>query len=166
MGKFYVLLSAVAFFSFTCLNAQVTVTIGTASNVNSTFGWPSPYGHYSWSSKHQILIRASELTAAGMVPCFITDLGFNVSSVSSGGGTCGGVTPLTDYEIKLKLTSITQVSTSSFETGLSTVWGPSNFTETAGWNLHTFPSNFYWDGTSNLLIQTCHQRSCYANKTP
>jgi hypothetical protein len=35
----------------------------------------------------------------------------------------------------------------------------SNFTPVSGWNTHNFSENFYWDGVSNLLINTCSYNS-------
>jgi len=93
-----------------------------------------------------MLILASELGAQGMTAGDISSLAFNVAAVEG--------SPLVDFIIKIKNTNSTTVPP-SFETGLTTIYGPQTYTESSGWNTHTFSSPFYWDGTSNLLIETC-----------
>ena len=51
-------------------------------------------------------------------------------------------------------TSVTSLST-TFVTGLTQVYNVSSYTETSGWNTHTFSSPFVWDGTSNLVFEVC-----------
>lgn len=40
-------------------------------------------------------------------------------------------------------------------TGFSEVINTGSFTPVVGWNTHTFTTPFYWDGVSNILINTC-----------
>jgi hypothetical protein len=40
-------------------------------------------------------------------------------------------------------------------TGFTHVLTASNYNPTTGWNNHTFTTPFYWDGTSNVLINIC-----------
>ncbi|MCH8318537.1 MAG: PKD domain-containing protein, partial [Bacteroidetes bacterium] len=65
--------------------------------------------------------------------------------------------PLNDFTIRIKYTSLNEFPATSFETtsALDNVFGPIQYTENAGWNIHTFDTAFFWDGTSNLLVQTC-----------
>ena len=126
--------------------SQTTITIGSGSSTNTNTGYPAPYGNWYFGAKHQMLILASELGAQGMTAGDISSLAFKVATIEG--------TPLTDFTIKIKNTSsLTTLTT--FETGLTTVYGPQTYTESNGWNAHTFSSPFYWDGTSNLLIETC-----------
>ncbi|MGE5316605.1 MAG: CotH kinase family protein, partial [Chloroflexota bacterium] len=55
-------------------------TIGSGNIQNSNTGYPAPYGNWYWAARHQILIRANELTAAGMTAGNINSLSFNVVS--------------------------------------------------------------------------------------
>jgi len=135
--------------------SQVTVTIGTGTSVNSTTSYPAPYGNWFWGAKHQFIIRASELTAAGVSAGPIYSLAFNVSAIN-------GVS-LINFTVKMKNTTSAQTTTVFETTGLTTVWGPQNYTETSGWNTHTFSSAFNWDGTSSLLIETCFNNTSYTN---
>ncbi len=92
-----------------------TVGNGVVQNCNTCY--PAPYGDWYWGSKNQMLIRASELTAAGLTAGNITSLAFDVA----------GTDPATVYDyidINMKL-----VSTNSISAAFVTV-DPNN-------NLHT-----------------------------
>ncbi|MFH1319184.1 MAG: PKD domain-containing protein [Bacteroidota bacterium] len=135
------------------ISAQtIFVTIGTGTSTNSTTSYPAPYGNWYWGARHQFLIRSSELIGAGLSAGNIYSLGFNVFSPN-------GV-PLDNFTIKIKSTS-SNSTTSTFESGMTTVWGPQTYTETNGWNTHTFTTPFVWNGTSNILIETCFNNSSY-----
>ena len=49
--------------------------IGNGTITNSNTDYPAPYGNWYWGARHQILILASELQAAGLVAgplnCFL-----------------------------------------------------------------------------------------------
>jgi len=131
--------------SFTGVS-QTTITIGSGTSSNTNTGYPAPYGNWFYGAKHQMLILASELNAQGMTAGDISSLAFNVATIEG--------SPLADFTIKIKNTSSASALT-TFETGMTTVYGPQTYTESTGWNVHTFSSPFYWDGTSNLLVETC-----------
>jgi hypothetical protein len=59
------------------INGQV---IGTGNIENGVTDYPAPYGNWYWGARHQILILASELQAAGVNPGLITSLSFDVVS--------------------------------------------------------------------------------------
>lgn len=54
--------------------------IGTGTVQNSPYDYPAPYGNWYWSSRTQMIIPASELTAAGLTAGNITSLAFDVVS--------------------------------------------------------------------------------------
>lgn len=149
MKKIYLILGLL--FCFSIVSKSTTITIGTGTITNSLTNYPAPYGNYYWGAKHQFLILASELTAAGMTAGNINSLAFNVQTQVS--------TTLQGFTISMKLTTINSLT--NFETGLTTVFSPTNFFETAGLNTHSFLSPFYWDGTSNIVIETCFNNSSY-----
>ena len=132
--------------------SQTTITIGSGSSTNTNTEYPAPYGNWYFGAKHQMLILASELSAQGMTAGDISSLAFNVAAVEG--------TPLVDLTIKIKNTSSTIVAP-TFETGLTAIYGPQTYTEIAGWNTHVFSSPFYWDGTSNILIETCFNNTTF-----
>lgn len=65
-------------------NMQINgYTIGTGIIQNSTTDYPAPYGNWYWSSRHQILILAEELLAAGVIPGEINSIAFQVLSTNT-----------------------------------------------------------------------------------
>lgn len=141
------LLTTVSFFVPAMLLGQSYAVIGTGTNSNTSANYPAPYGNYYWGAKHQILILASELTAAGMTPGNISALAFEVNI--PGGATLNGFT------IALKTTTVTATSSAFDITGFVTVQGAQNFNDVSGWNTHTFSTPFAWNGTSNIIVETC-----------
>ncbi len=64
-------------------NMQINgFTIGTGVIENSPYDYPAPYGNWYWSSRHQILIRAEEMLAAGLTPGEISSIAFQVASTN------------------------------------------------------------------------------------
>ena len=138
----------------TILNTNATtITIGTGVTTNTNTSYPAPYGNWYFGARHQFLILATELNAAGMTAGNINSLAFKVL-------TPNGVA-LQGFTITMKNTLSSTAST--FETGLTTVYSQASYTEIAGFNTHTFSTPFYWDGTSNLLVETCFNNTAYTN---
>jgi len=149
MKKLFVFLlsSAICHFtSYTCFS-QSTAIIGTGTSFNDGFTYPAPYGNFYWGAKHQILVRASEMTAAGMGAGNITALAFQVN--------IPGGAPLTGFTIRIKTTANTTANANFDFGGFTTIYGPQTYSDAAGWNTHTFSTPFAWNGTSNILIETC-----------
>lgn len=66
-------------------NLQINgMVIGTGNIQNSPTDYPAPYGNWYWSARHQILVRASELQAAGVSAGMINSLGFDVVTTPAG----------------------------------------------------------------------------------
>ncbi len=137
--------------------AQTTVIIGTGTIKNGSTAYPAPYGNYYEGARHQILILASELTAAGAQPGFITALAFDVSTISD--------TSHTDFTIKMGNTTATALTTTTPQSGLTTVYTTPSYVDVLGWNTHTFTQNFYWNGTSNIIVETCFNNADFTNKS-
>lgn len=133
------------------------ITVGTSSTSNTALSYPAPYGNYYHGAKHQMIIRASELNASGMSAGNISSLAFHVD-VANG-------TALNGFSIAMKHTNRTEwgFSLDDFDTGLTTVSNNSSYTETSGWNTHVFSTPFFWDGVSNLMIETCFNNTNYTN---
>jgi CotH kinase protein/Fn3 associated/Lamin Tail Domain/Secretion system C-terminal sorting domain len=62
------------------INGQI---IGTGTIQNGPNDYPAPYGNWYWSAKNQMLVLASELTAAGLTAGNINSLAFQVAVVDS-----------------------------------------------------------------------------------
>jgi hypothetical protein len=56
------------------------IVIDNGAIQNSPFDYPAPYGNWYWSSKHQILLKGTELQAAGLTAGIIDSLAFEVLS--------------------------------------------------------------------------------------
>jgi hypothetical protein len=135
---------------------------GTQANLNTASGnlatdYPAPYTIVFGGQRMQMLIRASELTAAGFSngSGFIS-IQFPVVSLGSGWGTT--VTSCNSFKVSIGNTALTKLS--DFQNGLTTVVAPADFTPAIGYdNIHSFSSPFPWDGTSNIIIETTFSNS-------
>jgi hypothetical protein len=133
-------------------NAIGTPTIG-AGALTTSFSAQTPFFGGWGGSKHQFLIRASELIAAGIAP------GSSLSSIAmdlvSGGAVYQG------FRVSLKNTTTNALPT-AFEGGVIDVTVPTNYTTTVGINTFNFPQPFIWTG-DNLLVQTCWSNNNSSN---
>lgn len=128
-------------------HAQDTITIGTGALENDFFSFPAPYGNMANGARHQMLIRADELQAAGMGAGDIFSVAFDVSQAA--------FTTFNGFTVAMGVTA-QQELTGGWVAGLSTAFGPTDFVNDAtGWNTHAFDVPWYWDGQSNLVVQTC-----------
>ena len=103
-----------------------------------------PYHTGYEDSRAQALYFASDLTAAGMTSGTITSIQLNCYEVP-------GRPNLANFRIRMKLTPATTIT--EWEGAWTDVYGPVNTVPTAGdWQTYVLTSPFYWDGTSNLMI--------------
>jgi hypothetical protein len=100
--------------------------IGTGTISNSNTNYPAPYGNWYWGARHQMLILASELQAAGLNAGPISSLSFQVASTNA---------EFYDYiDIALIQTSLTELN--------------ANFLPAQGQQIHT---NFKLNGTGERV---------------
>ncbi len=130
--------------------AQVMIEVGSGTILNTAFEAPCPYANVQNGSRNQLLVLASELQSAGMSAGTILGLGFDVFQASG--------TTFNSFSISIGSTTVGDL-TATWETGLSPAWGPTDFTDLNGWTYHAFDSPFFWDGTSNLVIETCYSNA-------
>jgi hypothetical protein len=122
------------------------------TNQNATTGYPAPYSAYYGGQKMQFLVLASELSTQGLSAGLLTSIQFPVVSLGSNWGT--SINDNQSFQVSIKATPLTSVG-STFETGLTVVSSVTNFTPAVGYNnTHTFGTPFFWNGTSNLIIET------------
>jgi len=119
------------------------VTIGTGSSLTSYSGYPTIFGNYWYQDWSQMVYTAAELQAAGLIAGNITALKFNVGALADG-------TP-SGYTIRIGTTSAS-ILTGFTTTGLTTVYGPTTPTMSTGLNTFNIGTPYYWDGTSNIII--------------
>jgi hypothetical protein len=151
-GSFYTLF----YFNF-CVNvvAQNFSVVGIGNGQNATSGTigPAPFGNAVWGTRHQFFITASELTASGILSnASISSVGLNVL-------TDNGVTLHNGFQLKIYNTASTNpIGAAYITTGLVSTSTATNFDVILGWNqINVTP--FTWDGTSNLVIETCFNNS-------
>lgn len=140
-----------------CLSTVNYTNVGTATTSNGTTAWPAPFGNFRRSARHQMLYRASELTALGLKAGMITEIGFDVASVN-------GTASYTDYEVKMGCTALTTMP-ASFQGGLTTVFPAGTVIISTGWNMIQFSTPYIWDGTSNIIIDVCFDMLGVASTT-
>ena len=132
---------------FIIVPAPSLITLGTGTVLNTPTGYPAPYGNWFNGARHQMLITAAELGTAGVNGAIdFQSLSFDVSQVQG--------TPLIDFEIKMANYAGSTLNT-FVTTGFTTVYSVPTYTETVGWNLHTFSTPFAWDGVSNIIVEVC-----------
>lgn len=128
---------------------------GASMNTTNTVvgaAYPTYYGN----GKQQYLIKAAELTAMGITQGNISSLGFNI------GFSVGNPAILNGYTIKMASTGVTQMTQNFEQAQFTTVYGPVNYLpNTNAINTHYFDQPFYWDGTSNVLIEICFANGVY-----
>lgn len=125
---------------------QPPVTTQLGSDVTATF-LISPFQGLNRDNKVQWLVRASELTSAGISSGTITELAFNMAFGLS-------PNPYENVTMSLACTGATELTPGVWEAE-NTVFGPAQVDPTVGWNTFSI-SPFDWDGTSNLVITVCH----------
>ncbi|HTO14329.1 MAG TPA: GEVED domain-containing protein [Edaphocola sp.] len=124
--------------------------LGTGTANSST---PNPYYTTYWGIKNQFLIRASELQALGLTAGTIQSIAFQATGSFS--------LNLTNFNIAMKQTTAT-AATTTWETGLTTVYSNPSYTPVFGTNTHLFTTPFAWDGSSNIIIETCFNNSTWS----
>ncbi|MCK6640802.1 MAG: GEVED domain-containing protein [Bacteroidia bacterium] len=146
-----------------CVGAQVTldvttgnpnVIVGTNQAQNTTTTYPAPYGNWYFGSRHQFLITAADLTAAGLAAGPIDALSFYVTTLTA--------TTLDNFTIQMGQTNTASL-TAFLTVPMTTVYSNVAYTPTLGINQHVFSTIFVWDGVSNIVIETCHNNTAYTN---
>jgi hypothetical protein len=120
------------------------VTVGTGTTLTSATGYPTAFGNYYYQEWHQLVYTATELRALGLSAGNITSIKFNCSAPANPATVAG-------YTISIANTAAS-VLTGFTTTGLSIVYGPASYTSAAGWNTIAFSTPYYWNGTSNLIV--------------
>ncbi len=135
-----------------CQGHQVQATIGTGTGqtpAGSPTQYPTIYGHYSNSARHQLLFLQSELLAQLGSGGTIDSISFYISQINTANDT------IRNFEIKMGCTQATSLS--NWQPNLVTVFSPKNVPIGAvvGWKVHRLDFPYDWDGTSNLVVDIC-----------
>lgn len=117
---------------------------------NGTFtsNWTDvPYSLNFMGNKAQWLIKASALQSAGFSAGYINSIGFDVLFAGD---------EVENFTLSMKLTTSNALNP-PLETGLQTVFSAPSYQPIDNtMNIHDLTSLFYWDGTSNIILEECH----------
>ncbi|MEI7898101.1 MAG: hypothetical protein WCJ26_13765, partial [bacterium] len=146
MKKLFTLLILMLLFTCNTWAQSVIIGTGTALSDGSVYDPVERYYNYE---HYQIIYTAAELTAAGMpAGVAITGLGFSISESAAS---------LANYTIKMGLTN--QTTAQPYISALTTVVNAITYVpivQAAGsFDMIPFTTNFTWDGTSNIVVNTC-----------
>ncbi len=128
---------------------------GTAEIGTGTSNTSYPFDTYWHDSRSQMIYTAAEINAAGAFGGPISSIEFNVSSFVTD--------PMSGFAIKMKSTSSNLLS-GFIDAGFTTVYTASSYSlSSAGWTSFTLSTPFVWDGTSNIIIETCFDNTAYTS---
>ena len=132
--------------SFLATNITVSGTSPTTSTGTNT-----PLYRNFEGFKRQYLVRASELTALGYGAGQLTSLSYNVTTL--------GASPnhnFNNLNISIGHTGAVALTSTFQPTPSLPVFSSPLYNAVLGANTFTFSTPFNWDGTSNILIEMCH----------
>jgi len=122
-------------------NAGITVGNG----ISTSAGYQGPFYYLYGGEKSQYLITAAELTAAGMTSGNINSMAFDITSSGS---------TFNNFNLSVGATA-SNALTSTFITGMTSVFSAGSITPTTGLFTIYFSNAFFWDGVSNIVVETC-----------
>ena len=122
--------------------------VGALSTTNTVRGL---FAGASEDARVQMLYTAADLQASGFTAGKIAELGFTVATKFS-------TDPFTNFTIKLGCTPFSTMA-ASFQSGLTTVFGPVDYSSVLGLNLFQLTAPYVWDGTQNLIIEVCYDNT-------
>lgn len=110
----------------------------------------SPFDARVQSKRSQILYKASELTGAGATAGNLTSIAFYLEKHST--------RPIQNIQIKMGASSLNNLVEfpSYFPQTLGLVKTIASYATVNGWNTFTLDAPFYWDGTSNIVVEVCY----------
>lgn len=124
----------------------IDANVGEGESTSSSAGY-TPYYHYYGAYKLQFIIKASELQAANISAGPINSIAYTV--------TYAGEDAYNDFAISIGTTEENEATESHID-GLTPVYSNASQSVTEGLNVYTFDTPFEWDGTSNIVVQTCY----------
>ncbi len=135
-----------------CTGHVVQAQIGTGTGVTPTgspTGYPTVYGHYSKSARHQFLYLQNEIIALVGSGGTIDSIAFYMDDVT------GVLDTMKNFEIKMGCTQANSLTT--WQPNLVTVFVPKSVPlgVVDGWVTHRLDFPYDWDGSSNLVVDVC-----------
>jgi gliding motility-associated-like protein len=133
---------------FPCSNAYTIKTVGTGAIQQLQY---SPYLTESYTTDYRIemIYTAEELKNAGVTAGNISSIAFSVLAKASD--------TVRNFKIRMGCTALNDFAGSqAFVGGLSPVFSANKYYSVLGWNTHNFPTPFFWDGVSNVIVDICY----------
>ncbi len=133
------------------LNASVgTGTTTTDGATNYT-----PFNSFWYNARTQMIYKAADLQAAGLVAGRIDQLALDIASK-------GSTMPYNGFTIKMSCTPLNDL-TGGFVAGVPIVYGPVAFTSATGFNTFPLANTYEWDGVQNILVEICYSNTAFSN---
>lgn len=129
-----------------CISSN-NINVGNGTTSTSGTG-TTPFANLWGNTRHQYLITAAELTAGGAVAGKLSSISFSIATVT-------GLNNYPNFTINLKCTNAAALTTTFDNFSLVEVYS-ANTPITVGLNTFNFSQSYIWDGTSNLLVDVCH----------
>lgn len=135
------------------LTVNSCIIFGTGTSTTSSY----PYVGGFDDGRSQFIITAAELTTAGLCPgSTLNSLSFNVSTKNS-------TAAYKSFTINMGHTTTSNFPSATWLAPSFTQVFSTNFTTATGWNLHTFSTGFVWNGSDNVVVQTCFNNTDYTS---
>ena len=132
-----------------CVGNQNIVVAGTGNDISAD---PTFFGNYS-DGRILLLYHKAYLNSAGIINSgTITSIAFELTTKLTN-------IPYSNFSIKMGCLPANSALPSNFLTGMSTVFGPVNYSSVAGWNTFTLNNTYDWDGQSDIAIEVCYDGS-------
>lgn len=136
-------------------NWTASPTVGTPTSFSSNPG-ATPFFTGWMDQRAAYLLLASELTAAGYQPGSISGLTLTVGTQD---------VPAENFSISAATTTLNSLSITATLPTLTSVYSNASYQPTVGVNTFPFTNSLVWNGTDNILIVTCFDRSTYFNSS-
>lgn len=120
-------------------------------NGSIQLSWPSPFNTNYKTFRTQILLTADEIYSGGGTEGFISKIGFYILNADT--------MAYNNFNINMQNTSLNILMNGFITDGWALAYSGKYKVPSTGWQYITLSNPFYWDGTSNLLIETCFGNS-------
>lgn len=128
-----------------------TTSLNTYAVGNTLGSIAHPFSTQQLTGRSQYLWKASEMSAAGILPGNITGLQFYLQSLGSGLG---------NLTIRIKPTTLDSLDQNNLQqTGFTTVYSQNTNFLSTGWNSLQLTNAFNWNGTTNLIIEISFEQA-------
>ncbi len=138
-----------------------TATVGTGTSLTGATTQPTAFCNRWPSYRMQLVYTAAELSSAGLSAGNFTAMAFDITSLGDGATN-------SSFRVKIGNTALSTLSGAFVDTttGFTTVFPSQTYTHTAsGLQTINFSTPFYWDGTSNIIVQVVHNGADITNNS-